>query len=110
MARFGISFPEFFRKHTVIQDSIFDLIELFFLMFENLVNCLLRSPGSLIIPFIKGSLLFVLFLLYFSFSICVQSQHFFFHCEALSCKGGLVGYFPSSERFIYHIILKLDAV
>ena len=52
----------------------------------------------------------MLFLLYFFFSVCVWSQHFFFGCEALSCMGGLVGYFPSSERRTYHIILKLYAV
>lgn len=48
---FWNQFPEFFRRHTVIQESILDLIELFFLMFENLVSCLLRSPGSLLTPF-----------------------------------------------------------
>ena len=66
VGRFGISFPEFFRRHIVIQDSIFDLIELFFIVFEKLVNCLLRSPGSLFMPFI-GAFSLCCFFCTFSF-------------------------------------------
>lgn len=75
MGHFGISFPEFFRRHIVIQDSIFGLIELFFIVFENLVNCLLRSPGSLFIPFI-GALSLCCFFCTFLFNLCLVSAFF----------------------------------
>lgn len=42
-------------------------------MFENLVNCLLRSPGSLFIPFMRPSLCVVSFSFQFVFGLSIFS-------------------------------------
>lgn len=88
MAHFGISFPEFFRRHTVIQESILDLIELFFLMFENLVSCLLRS-GSLLTPFMGAFSLCCFF--------CTFPFQFVFSLSTFSFTGRLC---PAREAWL----------
>lgn len=51
------------------QDSIFNLTELFSIMFEKMADCLLRSPSLVNVPFFNVSLLFTLSLLYLCCSI-----------------------------------------
>lgn len=93
----------------MVQDSIFNLTELFSVMFRNMADCLLRSSFITILYF-NGGFLLPLSLLYLSIQFCFHSGKFLFPWEALSWQGawqgGLVSHCISSERLDDHINFK----
>lgn len=86
MGHLKISFPEILDGNIVIQDSIFNLTELFLIMFKKMADCLPRSPSQVNVPSVNVSLLFPLSLLYLSYSILFFTpSSFSFHARL--CPG-----------------------